>query len=61
MYTISNSFISLTVDGQARLTALQNLRTGKGNIISRPVSLFRAVLINGENWEDVAFAGDAHL
>ena len=49
MYTISNSFISLTVDGQARLTALQNLRTGKGNIISRPVSLFRAVLINGEN------------
>ena len=61
MYTISNSFISMTVDGRARLTALQNLRTGKGNIISRPVSLFRAVLINGENWEDVAFAGDAHL
>ena len=61
MFTICNEYISLTLDAQARLTAFENRKTGKGNIIARPVPIFRAVLKNGENWEDVVFAPKADL
>lgn len=61
MYTISNGILSLSLDDQARLTALQNLQTGKGNVIAHPASIFRAVLQNGENWEDVAYAKHAEM
>ena len=61
MYTIQNESLCLTLDEQARLVELRNKRTGKGNVIARPAPLFRAVLHNGENWEDVARAENAHL
>lgn len=61
MFTICNENISLTLDAQARVTAFENLKTGKGNIIARPAPIFRAVLKNGENWEDVVFAPKADL
>ena len=61
MYTITNGILSLSLDERARLTSLENLKTGKGNVISRPAPLFRAVLHTGENWEDVAWAKDANL
>ena len=61
MYTITNGILSLSLDEQARLSALENLKNGKGNVISRPMPLFRAVLHTGENWEDVAWAKDADL
>ena len=56
MYTITNGILSLSLDERARLTSLENLKTGKGNVISRPAPLCRAVLHTGENWEDVAWA-----
>ena len=61
MYRISNDHITLCLDDGANLVELSNLKTGKGNVIARPAPLFRAVLHNGENWEDLARAKDADL
>ena len=61
MLNLTNGTIRLSLDEQGRLTALENLKTGKGNVIDRPAHLFRAVLKTGEDWEDVAFAKDAEL
>ena len=61
MYRISNDHITLCLDDGANLVELSNLKTGKGNVIARPAPLFRAVLHNGENWEDLARAKDAVL
>ncbi len=59
MLELSNGILRLSLDEQGRLTALENLKTGKGNIINQPAFLFRAILKNGENWEDVACAQNA--
>ena len=61
MLNLTNGTIRLSLDEQGRLTALENLKTGKGNVIDRPAHLFRTVLKTGEDWEDVAFAKDAEL
>ena len=61
MYTLQNDFITFTLDDHARLICLENRAAGQGNIISRPQPLFRAVMQNGENWEDVAYAKDMPL
>ena len=61
MYTICNDFISLTLNDKAYLTSLENLKNGKGNVIARPRPIFRAVLQNGENWEDVVFADNCDM
>jgi len=59
--TLSNGIVSLTLDDQARLVSFENVKSGKGNIISRPRPIFRCVLQNGENWEDMAYAENAEM
>lgn len=61
MVTIGNASVSLRLDDKGRITHLQNLKAGGGNIISRPVALFHAIIQNGNNWEEIAPGADAEL
>ena len=61
MIALSNGILALTLDDHAHLISFENLKTGKGNIIARPRPIFRCVLQNGENWEDMAYAEKAEM
>ncbi|GHT56945.1 hypothetical protein FACS1894109_07670 [Spirochaetia bacterium] len=56
MYRLQNEYLKAVFDGQARLTWLENLREGSGNIIDKPgQDAFLLNCKNGEKWEDIAF------
>lgn len=48
--------VELMVDEKGRISSLK--LDGGRNVISAPVGMFRAVLKNGDNWEDVAWADE---
>ncbi|AEV29397.1 hypothetical protein SpiGrapes_1590 [Sphaerochaeta pleomorpha str. Grapes] len=53
--TIQNEWYTVSVDNHGRLIHLERRGSGYGNIVCDPgPGLFRAVLKNKENWEDVA-------
>ena len=59
MAVLQNQYIRLEVDEKARLTHLERLKSGRGNVIVTPADgLFRIVMQAGDNWEDVAFPKD---
>jgi hypothetical protein len=59
MAVLQNEHIRLEVDEYGRLTHLERLSGGHGNIIETPADgLFRIVMKAGDNWEDVAFPRD---
>ena len=59
MITLKNEYLTLSVDDNARLTDFSHVGLGTGNLITRPVPMFRAVLHNEDNWEDIAYAEQA--
>ena len=61
MTRIKNDCISLSLDDRGRIVELKNIKTGKGNVISRPVSLFRAILRVGNHYEEIAWGDQAEL
>lgn len=59
MAVLQNDHVRLEVDDQGRLTHLERLGGNHGNVIEAPAEgLFRVVMQDGDNWEDVAFAKD---
>lgn len=60
MLSLQNEFLRLDLDARARMTHLENLKTGKGNIIAQPKPIYRLNLHTPPNYEDVAFAEDQH-
>lgn len=59
MAVLQNEHIRLAVDENGRLTHLERLFGGHGNVIETPADgLFRIVMKAGDNWEDVAFPKD---
>ena len=61
MTTIQNEYLSLSIDDQARLIAFEHKKLGKGNVIARPVPLFRAVLLTKDNWENTVQAANTEM
>ncbi len=59
MAVLKNAYVRLEVDERGRLTCLDRLHGGHGNVIETPAEgLFRIVMKDGDNWEDVAFPKD---
>lgn len=61
MIRLQNEYLSLTIDDNACLASFAHLKMQTGNIITRPTPMFRAVLHNGDNWEDIAYARNAEF
>ena len=62
MPCLKNDRLRFEMDEQGRVTWLEDLKSGKGNIITEPRSIFRAAILRtadavnmGENKEDMAF------
>ena len=58
MITLQNEWLKLAVDENGRVTCLENLKAGTGNLIVDPKPLFRMNLHTGTNYEDMAFGED---
>ena len=58
MAILCNEWIRFELDDRARVTRLENLQTGKGNVITDPKPVFRVNLHTGSNLEDMAFGED---
>ncbi|MBE5784069.1 MAG: hypothetical protein E7329_12250 [Clostridiales bacterium] len=58
MTALQNEWLRLSVNDQGCITHLENLKTGKGNVIADPQPLFRMTLHTGRNIEDMAFGED---
>ena len=58
MITLQNEWLKLDVDENGRVTCLENLKAGTGNLIVDPKPLFRMNLHTGTNYEDMAFGED---
>ena len=61
MVTLENEWLRLDVDEQGRITWLEDVRSGVGNVIAEPRSVFRAAIFRtadamnlGENKEETA-------
>ncbi len=68
MISLKNEFLRFDVDERGRITHLEDLKNGKGNIVTEPRPVFRAAILRtkdaldtGENKEDAAFAGDQRI
>ena len=68
MITLDNGMLHLELDDRARVTHLENRVAGTGNVIARPMMLFRAAILRtrdavdlGDNLENVAFADEQSL
>ena len=58
MVTLQNEYLRFSLDDAARVTHLENLKTGKGNVIADPKPIFRLNLHTAPNYEDMAFGED---
>jgi len=59
MAILQNDHVRLEVDERGRMVHLERLHGGHGNVIETPSEgLFRIVMKDGDNWEDVAFPKD---
>ena len=58
MATLNNEYVRFSLDEKARVTWLENLKTGKGNVITDPKPVFRLNLHTPPNYEDMAFGED---
>ena len=68
MVILQNQNLRFELDDRARVTWLENLTAGTGNLITEPKPLFRAAILRtadalglGENKEDTAFAGEQDI
>ncbi len=68
MLTLENQWIRLDMDESARITRLEDKKSGNGNVIAEPRPVFRAAILRtadafgmGENLEDMAFSEDQEL
>ena len=68
MITLDNGMLHLELDDCARVTHLENRAAGTGNVIARPMMLFRAAILRtrdavdlGDNLENIAFADEQAL
>lgn len=68
MICLKNEWIRLDLDEKARITWLEDIKSGNGNIIAAPKQIFRAAILRtqdavgmGENKEDMAFACDQDI
>ena len=61
MFTLKNEYIALSVDDKACLTEYSHIGLQTGNLITRPIPMFRVVLHHEDNWEDIAYAENAEI
>ena len=61
MITLKNDYLTLSVDDRACLTEFSHSGMQTGNRITRPEPMFRAVLRNKDNWEDIAYPENAEF